>query len=102
MNLKLWLSAQGLSVRELAVQMEVPAKTVEDWVYRGVVPKAQNIESLNNFISATCAHHWVIEPPNGPTSEGVCQRCGERRAFTNSAEPASASMWLTSHRPKAQ
>ena len=100
MNLRLWLSEQGLSVRELAVQLEVPPKTVEDWVYRGVVPKAQNLEGLSNFISAACAHHWVIDRPNGPMSDGVCQRCGERRRFANSAELAST--WTTSHRPKAQ
>lgn len=30
-------------------------------------------------------HHFKIETPNGPTSEGVCE-CGERRAFRNSKE----------------
>ena len=100
MNLRLWLSEQGLSVRELAVQLEVSPKTVEDWVYRGVVPMAQNLEGLNNFISATCAHHWMIDRPNGPLSDGVCQRCGERREFANSTE--QTSMWLNIHRPKAQ
>jgi len=28
--------------------------------------------------------HWFrIETPNGPTSEGVCKRCGEMRVFPN-------------------
>ncbi|MFH1650805.1 MAG: hypothetical protein ABID87_01695 [Chloroflexota bacterium] len=31
----------------------------------------------------TCAHFWVIESPNGPTSVGTCKRCGERREFMN-------------------
>ena len=31
----------------------------------------------------TCQHYWVIEPPNGPTSSGKCQRCGEQREFRN-------------------
>ena len=29
-------------------------------------------------------HHWVIEPPDGPTSPGVCRGCGEVRSFQNS------------------
>jgi len=39
MNLRLWLSEQGLSVRELAVQMQVAPKTVQDRVYERVRPK---------------------------------------------------------------
>ncbi len=31
-----------------------------------------------------CRHHWRIDPPEGPTSEGLCRRCGERRTFLNS------------------
>lgn len=31
-----------------------------------------------------CEHHWLIEPPRGPTSEGRCKNCGEERAFYNS------------------
>lgn len=34
----------------------------------------------------TCRHHWVIEMPNGPTSRGVCKRCGAEREFKNSSE----------------
>lgn len=34
----------------------------------------------------TCVHEWVIEPPNGPTSQGKCRRCGEVRAFRNSLD----------------
>lgn len=37
-----------------------------------------------------CVHHWVIEPPNGRTSSGVCKRCGEHRDFANANE---AVMW---------
>ena len=99
-HLKGWLRQQGMSVRELARELELPLPTVEDWVYRGVVPMAQNLERLNNLITATCTHHWVIDRPNGPLSDGVCQRCGERREFTNTAEPAY--IWLNIHRPKAQ
>ena len=85
-DLKSWLHEQGLSVRELAVQLDLPRKTVEDWVYRGAVPSPHNNERLIEFIGTECTHHWVIDRPNGPLSEGVCQRCGERREFKNSAE----------------
>ena len=30
-----------------------------------------------------CVHHWVIETPNGPTSRGVCKKCGTQRDFQN-------------------
>jgi hypothetical protein len=31
-----------------------------------------------------CKHHWLIESPNGPTSQGTCKLCGERAEFRNS------------------
>lgn len=31
-----------------------------------------------------CSHHWVIDSPNGPTSNGVCKLCGARQDFVNS------------------
>jgi len=34
-------------------------------------------------------HHWMIEPPDGPTSGGVCKKCGYRRQFFNSTEAAN-------------
>ena len=85
LNLRFWLDQQGLSVRELANDLDVPP-TVEDWVYRGAAPSQHNAEILNDFISATCAHHWVIEAANGPMSEGVCQGCGEASGFRNSTD----------------
>jgi hypothetical protein len=33
-----------------------------------------------------CAHYWVIEPANGPVSQGACQVCGEVRGFKNFVE----------------
>ena len=102
MNLKHWLHEQRLSVRELARQLELPLPTVEGWVYGGTLPTVTNLETLNIFISATCAHHWLIDRPNGPLSEGVCQRCGERREFMNSEGAASSTVWLTTQRLKAQ
>ena len=96
LDLRNWLLSQGLTVRELALELEVPLKTVQDWVYRGAVPSGKNQASLTGYIMMHCAHHWKIAAPNGPTSEGVCQRCGHQREFVNYAEYASP--W---RRPKA-
>ncbi len=30
-----------------------------------------------------CAHHWLIESPDGETSRGVCRICGASRQFAN-------------------
>ena len=30
-----------------------------------------------------CVHHWIIEPPTGPTSKGVCKLCGAEKDFAN-------------------
>ena len=39
-----------------------------------------------NNTEITCAHHWVIDRPGGPESEGVCKLCGEKRVFSNSVD----------------
>ena len=31
-----------------------------------------------------CNHQWLIDSPNGPTSEGVCLACGKKSQFKNS------------------
>ena len=95
MYLKFWLNEQGLSVRELAAQLDVPRKTVEDWVYRGAVPSLPNMELLKKVME--CTHHWVIESAHGPLSEGLCQRCGEKREFKNSGDVTSP--WRISQKP---
>ena len=85
MDLKTWLRGQGLTIRELALDVEVPLKTAQDWVYRGVDPSAENQDRIAKYITSHCAHYWVIAVPSGPISEGVCQRCGHLRDFQNSA-----------------
>ena len=85
-ELKPWLSVQGLTVREFAINLDVPLKTAEAWVYRGGVPSAENRDKVSQYVHGHCAHHWVIAVPNGPMSKGVCQRCGHVRQFNNSAE----------------
>lgn len=31
-----------------------------------------------------CCHHWIIEPANGPVSQGICLKCQAVREFSNS------------------
>ncbi len=35
---------------------------------------------------AACSHHWVIDAATGPSSPGVCRRCGARQEFRNYVE----------------
>ena len=88
LDLKPWLAGNGFTVREFALELDVPLKTAQDWVYRGVVPNTENQDKLTEYLHAHCAHYWVIAVPAGPISEGVCQHCGHVREFTNSAEYA--------------
>lgn len=30
-----------------------------------------------------CAHHWMIDTPNGESSSARCKRCGKQRDFLN-------------------
>ena len=82
LNLKLRLHQRGMSVRELAAELGVPLKTVQDGFYRGAVPSPTNQQKLDEFLP--CPHHWVIDAANGHTSRGVCQLCQETREFENS------------------
>ena len=84
-DLKLWLSVQALTVRDFALDLDVPRKTAQDWLYRGLVPSRDNQDRLTEYLHEHCTHHWVIAVPNGPISEGVCQRCGHVRQFNYSA-----------------
>ena len=36
-----------------------------------------------HMTSESCRHYWIIEVANGPTSQGVCKYCGERKEFLN-------------------
>lgn len=36
-------------------------------------------------IGVKCVHHWLIAPPNGATSQGVCIKCNAERTFSNSS-----------------
>ena len=43
-------------------------------------PKEAKPETKRNEV---CVHHWVIEPPEGPVSKGVCKICGAEKDFHN-------------------
>ncbi len=43
-------------------------------------------------------HHWLIEEPNGPLSQGTCRACGATRTFRNwieEIEIATNKDWAT-------
>ena len=94
-DLILWLRQQGLSVRELAAGLEVPLKTVEDWVYRGAMPSSANRIRLEDFM---CTHHWVIDTADGHLSRGVCKLCHAAREFENSQLSAKWQRTLDTRR----
>jgi hypothetical protein len=37
-------------------------------------------------VVVACRHHWRIAPPAGPTSVGVCLKCGAEGVFQNSKD----------------
>ena len=42
-----------------------------------------SVESPDTAEGPVCAHYWIIEPANGPVSQGQCQNCLEIRGFKN-------------------
>lgn len=51
-----------------------------------VSPREAKGEIHSSMIDARCRHYWIIETPNGSSSQGVCKFCKEEREFHNSAE----------------
>ena len=49
------------------------------------IPELQNTEA----VVEVCRHHWVIQPADGPVSNGSCKICGENRKFKNYVESAT-------------
>ena len=43
-------------------------------------------DAVEPVAGGTCVHHWLIGPPVGETSSGVCKRCGETRTFLTTPE----------------
>ena len=53
------------------------------------IAPSPEVENSAAATIAVCRHHWVIQPADGPVSEGSCQICGETREFKNYVESAS-------------
>lgn len=51
-----------------------------------IVVDATDILEIEIDIRPPCQHHWLLEPPTGPTSTGFCKKCGEIKQFPNSIE----------------
>lgn len=68
----------GFSQRAISRIIAVPRETVREWIsdYHG--------GRVGDGDITDHSHQWVIDRPNGPTSEGVCRICFEERAFRNS------------------
>lgn len=45
--------------------------------------RAELTTAPSDVLSDECAHHWMIDTPNGETSEGHCKSCGKKREFLN-------------------
>lgn len=56
---------------------------------RTTIAPEPEIENESTAAIAVCRHHWVIQPADGPVSNGSCQVCGETREFKNYVESAT-------------
>lgn len=46
-------------------------------------PTPLSTPTFTPCIDGTPAHHYLIESPNGATSQGVCKKCGVEKVFRN-------------------
>ena len=53
-----------------------------------MVQQASRPVSGDDQEKEVCRHHWIIEAPTGPMSNGICQLCAEVREFKNYIEAA--------------
>ena len=56
----------------------------------GILSQVDGISQANLHPIEECVHFWLIETPNGPTSQGTCKQCGKVQLFRNSV---SSSTW---------
>ena len=49
-----------------------------------MVRQELTLEPVDVIPKLQCRHHWIIEPAEGPVSQGTCQICHEAREFQNS------------------
>jgi len=73
------------------------APTPVDSIATAEVVTAPATEAVPVPIRPSHAHHWVIEPPNGPFSLGRCRSCNEEKQFPNSTESAE---WASDAAPE--
>ena len=52
----------------------------------------------------TCAHHWILPTPEGPTIDGECRLCGARKTFRSYADELADFRTTATgrHIPKSQ
>ncbi len=48
-------------------------------------------QKCDDVTTASCAHHWKLDPPKDGASRGICSRCGARREFSNIWDPRGSS-----------
>ena len=48
-----------------------------------ILTKPEEAEAETQQVKETCTHHWLIDPPDGPVSKGVCKKCGAEKDFKN-------------------
>lgn len=41
------------------------------------------VQEAGDYLMAKCVHHWLLEPPTGEMSRGLCRKCGARDVFQN-------------------
>jgi hypothetical protein len=64
-----------------------PAPDLEPAPVDGVGSQGRPVQAGSGTRSDRgCAHHWLIESPNGSTSSGICRKCGCRRDFSNTMD----------------
>ena len=56
---------------------------------RTISAPVPEVEDTSAATTPVCCHHWVIQPADGPVSNGVCQVCGENKEFKNYVESAT-------------
>lgn len=61
------------------------------------------LKEIEDF-EGICKHYWLIEPPNGANSNGICKKCSTTRDFTNSIQEQNMSykekMWAWKRKKK--
>ena len=71
----------------MAQRTTIAPETTEETGEKAVTEST--VETNGEPTVSTCRHHWVIQPADGPVSNGSCQVCGETREFKNYVESAT-------------